>query len=181
MSRQEGATLIEYAFIAPILVLLVMAMIEFGLLLFTELALESAVTRLARTVTIGDTGGAPDRVTYIESQLRKETETMLYADRIIFSTEVVNSGQRSYVEPETCLTNPPRLGPTCPPGVPFVDRNNNGTYDAGSLGANAGQASDLVEVRLALPWAFFTPLVGEMFENGVYVIRASAIVKNEPF
>jgi Flp pilus assembly pilin Flp len=180
-SRQEGATLIEYAAIAPVLILLTMAIIEFGLMLFTELALESAVTRVSRTVTIGDTGGAPDRVTYIKGQLLEETEALMYADRIIISTEVVNSGQRSYIEPETCLTNPPRLGPSCPPGIPFVDRNNNGLYDAGNLGSNVGQASDLVEVKVALPWAFFTPLISEFFESGVYVIRASAIVKNEPF
>lgn len=188
---RDGASAIEFAIIAPVLILLVMGIIEFGLLMFTQIAVESAVGNVARTNTVGNTGGFPDRVSYVKAELKRQTEGLMYGDNIIIASDVVNTAPASYVQPELCLSNPPKLGPTCPPGVPFEDSNGNGVYDAGTVGTNLGAGGDLVEINVALPWKFFTPVIGRFFRSqntvgesmleGTYVIRTSAVIKNEPF
>lgn len=188
----RGATAIEFGFVALPLILLVMAIIEFGLLMFTQMAVESAVGNVARTTTIGSTAGFPDRVSYLKDELRRQTEGLIYSESIIISSEVVDAGGTpTYVEPELCLSDPPVLGPTCPSGTAFVDSNGNGVYDGGTLSNNYGGSGDLVRINVALPWKFFTPIIGKFFGSertvgestlaGTYVIRSSAIVKNEPF
>lgn len=195
LADERGAHAVEFALIAFPLFLLVMGIIEFGLLMFTQMAVESALTNVARTTTIGNTGGYPDRVSYIEAELRRQTEGLIHGEDIIISSSVVDTAPSSYVEPELCLSNPPRLGPSCPAGTPFVDSNNNGVYDGGTLSSNYGGGGNLVQINVALPWSFFTPIIGQFFTpehvvgqpapgqelDGVYVIRASALVVNEPF
>ncbi len=190
---ERGASAIEFAMVAIPLFWLIMATVEFGLLMFTQVSLETALGNVARTTTIGSVGGGfPDRVSYLKAELKRQTDTLIYGDNVIVSSEPVSTGPSSYVEPEMCLTDPPTLGPSCPPGTPFVDSNGNGVYDSGTLNQNFGGAGELVEINVALPWKFFTPLVGKLFGSdqvvggtspldGTYIIRSSAIVVNEPF
>lgn len=188
----RGASAIEFGLVAFPLILLVLAIIEFGLLMFTQMAVESAVGNVARTTTIGNSSGFPDRVSYLKEELRRQTQGLIYSENIIISSEVVDAGGTpTYVEPELCLSDPPVLGPTCPSGTAFVDSNSNGVYDGGSLSNDYGASGDLVKINVALPWKFFTPLIGRLFGSGqtvgesqlegTYIIRSSAIVKNEPF
>lgn len=195
---ERGVTIIEFAVVAIPLFLLIMGLIEFGLLFFTQIALENAINKVARTTAIGDTGGYSQRIDYIKAQLQDEVQPLIFGSRAIISVEQVNSGGASYKEPELCLSNPPRLGPTCPAGTPFEDTNGNGTYDGGTVNSSPGSAGDLIQIDVALPWSFFTPLVGQFFhlqnvQSGrtdaegnpvsynAYIIRTSTIVKNEPF
>ncbi len=48
IKREEGATIIEYAIVAPILFLMVMGIIEFSLLMYAQSVLDSATTQSAR-------------------------------------------------------------------------------------------------------------------------------------
>lgn len=188
---ESGGHAIEFALVAPLLIFLVMALLELGLLLFTQVAVESAVGNVARSNTIGNTGGFPDRVSYIKAELARQTSGLINGQNIIISSEVLNTGPRAYVEPELCLSVPPRLGPTCPTGTPFEDRNGNNVYDAGTLTANQGAGGELVQINVALPWSFFTPVIGRFFRSdntvgesalyGTYIIRSNAVIKNEPF
>lgn len=186
-----GASAIEFGLVALPLIFLVMAIIEFGLMMFTQMAVEAAVGNVARTTTIGNSTGYPDRVSYIKAELRRQTEGLINGNNLIISSEVLNAPRSGYVEPELCLTNPPTLGPSCPTGVAFEDTNGNGVYDGGSVGNNYGTSNEMVEINVALPWKFFTPLIGSLFGSGktvgesalegTYIIRSSAVVKNEPF
>jgi TadE-like protein len=186
----RGSHAIEFAIVAPIMFLLVMGAIEFGLLMFTQVALESALGNVARTTTIGNTTGYPDRLSFIKAEFLRETQELIHSENIIISSEVVATSPAKYVEPELCLTKPPRFG-NCPAGTAFIDSNNNGVYDGGTLNNDLGKGGDLVQMNVALPWTFFTPIIGRFFRSdqvvgqnlvtGTYVIRTSAVIKNEPF
>jgi Flp pilus assembly protein TadG len=190
VSDSRGSHAIEFALIAPILFLLVMSAIEFGLLMFTQMALESALGNVARTTTIGNTTGYSDRLSYIRAEFLRQTQGLIHSENIVISSEVVSSQTAKYIEPEMCLTKPPRFG-NCPADTAFVDNNGNGVYDGGSLSNDLGKGGDLVQMNVALPWTFFTPIVGRFFRSdqvvgqnlvtGTYVIRTSAVIKNEPF
>lgn len=178
----RGAAMVEFGIIVVSLLLLVVGIVEFGLLLFTQMQLEGIMSNVSRTTIIGDSPGYPDRVSYMQARMRDEASNMINGRDMILSVEPTQAGAvRSFVEPELCLSNPPTLGPTCPNGTPFVDRNNNGQYDAGSLVSDVGNAGELVQFNVVLPWRFFTPLIAAFFQNGTYIIRTSVVVQNEPF
>ncbi len=188
---KTGASAIEFALVAPVLFFFVMAIIEMGLVLYTQIAVEAAVANVARTNIVGSAGGFPDRVSYIKAELTRQTAELINGSNVVISSDVVNTGPSSYVAPELCLTAPPRFGPNCPLGTPFEDTNGNGVYDTGNMPSNFGAGGDLVEINVALPWSFFTPIIGRFFGTrdvveqstlyGTYIIRSSAVIKNEPF
>lgn len=178
----RGATMIEFGLIATVLMLLVVGIVEFGLLLFTQMQLEGIMGNVSRTTIIGDNPGFPDRVSYMQARMRDQAANMINGDAMILSVEPTQAGiGRSFVEPELCLSSPPTLGPTCPNGTPFEDRNNNGVYDAGTLRSDVGKSGELVQFNVSLPWRFFTPLISAFFPNNTYIIRTSVVVQNEPF
>lgn len=178
----RGAAIIEFGLMATVLMLLVVGIVEFGLLLFTQMQLEGIMSNVSRTTIIGDNPGYPDRVSYMQARMREQTANMLNGNAMVISVEPMKAGiGRNYVEPELCLTAPPTLGPSCPAGTPFEDRNNNGIYDAGSLQSDVGKSGELVQFNVSLPWRFFTPLISAFFPNNTYILRTSVVVQNEPF
>jgi Flp pilus assembly protein TadG len=59
---RRGATAVEFAFIGPLFILLVMCVIEFGIELMTQLELDNAVAAAARQVELGN---APQSSTFV--------------------------------------------------------------------------------------------------------------------
>lgn len=172
------------------LFLLIMAVIEFGLMFFTQMQLENIMSNAVRATSI-TSGTATTRATAIQEMVRQQAQDLIHGDSVGTSLEVVNNGGSSYVEPELCYTNPPQVGKGCPPGVPFEDYNRNGVFDNGNTSSNAGAANDVVQINVYLVWRFFTPFLGTFFSgdssapgytggNG-HMIHSSAVIKNEPF
>lgn len=191
LARDErGAGAIEFALVAFPLFLLIMAVIEFGLMFFTQMQLENIMSNAVRATSITQ-GTAATRARAIQDTVQQQARDLIHGGSVRTSLEVVNSGPASFVEPELCYTNPPRVGQGCPPGVPFEDYNGNGVFDNGNTSNNAGGANDVVQINVYLVWRFFTPFLGTFFSgdsdapgytgsNG-RMIHSSAVIKNEPF
>lgn len=199
--REEGASAIEFGLIALPFFLLIMAVVEFGLLFFTQVALENIVSNAGRATTIGDVKGTDEngnpyttRPQYIEGIILKETKKLIHGDKVVVAMDVIDGGPSDYREPELCLTNPPSFPKfPAPCNALFEDTNGDGVYTHGTLPKEAGDENALVQLDVLLPWEFFTPFVGEFFPArnpsdsqsnlpyGAYVIKASVVVRNEPF
>lgn len=199
--HDNGASAIEFGLIALPFFLLIMAGVEFGLLFFTQVALENIVSNAGRATTIGDIKGTdengnpyPNRPAYVEGIILKETKKLIHGDRVVVAMDVIDGGSSDFSEPELCLTNPPSFPKSpAPCNALFEDTNGDGSYTYGTLPQEAGDENALVQLDVLLPWEFFTPFVGEFFPArnksdglsnlpyGAYVVKASVVVRNEPF
>ena len=56
--RQEGATLVEFALVVPILLVLVFGIVDFGLYFFNDLQLTQVARDAARYASVGNVAGA---------------------------------------------------------------------------------------------------------------------------
>lgn len=180
---RDGAAVIEFAIVAPVLFLFLIGILELGLVFFTYSVLEGATSVGART---GKTGFALEGYTreqYIREQVINLSGGFLDSRRLNISIlSYDNFGEIG--QPEPCI-DPPT--PPCPgvPGVNFIDINGNGTWDEDRGKFGPGLQSEVVVYKVSYPWDIFTPLISVIVSggdsDGVVDISAIATIRNERF
>lgn len=180
---EEGATIIEFAIVAPVFFVLMLGVIEFGLIGFHQMALDSAVAATARQASLGISGSAPDRATYVRQEIASKMTGLINSSQLTVAANVVSAGGVPG-SPDICLedANLPRVGGPCPVGAPFQDVNGNGVYDGAVPPLSLGNAGDTVELVAYLPWRVTIPFMRDFFgSNGTLMLSAATVVRNEPF
>lgn len=183
---ERGANAIEFSLLAPVFFLVMIGLFEVGLFTYTAVSLESIVARAGREASIGNmTAGGGTRVEQVQQMIRDSSEPLIGSENIqidLRELDVAEAGGYSApIQPDICL-EPYGIGIPESQCSQFEDLNGNGVYDAQATSSSAGNAEDVVEINVRLPWRANFAIVKSMFgENGVAVIKASTIVKNEPF
>ena len=167
LRQQQGATVIEFALVAPLLFFLVFAIIEFSLVMFVSSAVESPTIIGSRYGITGnlyaefagdyndDNGdGVPDNVSreaFIRSEVEQRTLGLLNPSRLHISAQSFGS-----------------LGE-------LRTATNTANFDAGA-------ANETVLYNVTYDWPLLTPLASTMFgQDGVVQITSSVVVVNEAF
>ena len=167
LKKQEGATVIEFAIVAPVLFLIVFGIIEFSIIMFVSSAVESATVIGSR---FGITGNnyAEFAGDYNDDNNDGIADT---ASREAFI--------RAEVEQRTLgLLNPTRLEVTSEPFATLgaVNRGANLTNQ------NAGAGDEAVLYKVSYDWPVLTPFAGLAFgEDGVFRITSTVVAINESF
>ena len=175
----SGATALEFALIAPVLFLLLMGIIEFGLIFFTSSVLEGATSVGSRIGKTGYTVG--ERIKYLREEISRRSGGYLKAEDLHIDVLSYDSFE-NVGKPEECLTEKCH-DPDAEPGVDFTDTNGDGKWseDQGKTD-DPGAGGATVLYRVTYPWPIFTPLMNSFFgDKGHYPIVAVATVRNEPF
>ena len=175
----DGSTLLEFAFGAPILLTVVLAAMEFGVIMLTGTLMESSLREAAR---FGITGQQPNGVTRLERIIEIIDERTLglidmsqaEVNILVYpSFSDIGRGE-SFIDGNT--NGAYDLGET------FTDENGNGVWDADIGTAGSGTSGDIVVYRLRYNWQTMTPFAGYFIGNdGIVGLNASIVVRNEPW
>jgi Flp pilus assembly protein TadG len=157
---EQGATAVEFAFVAIPFLLLVFAIIELGLVFLVSLTLENAVIDTGRTIRTGQvqtTGGTA--ATFKTAVCAKMS--WLGAN----CSGALSIDVRTYSDYATTTTNA-----------------NSGTVPT-TLNFNPGVSGSIVLVRAYYTWPLITPLLktGLQTANGKRIIYAATAFTNEPY
>lgn len=173
----DGISTLEFAFIAPILLIIMMGIVEFSLIMFTMAAMESATGITARLGKTGYTAPGMSREQQIVASIENRTAGLLNPLLIQISSKV--------------YSNFDKIGDA----EPFIDGNGNGVYnfgegysdvngngqwDADMGAAGYGNANDIVVYTVTYPWTIVTPIIGTVLGNP-FNISVRTVVKNEPY
>jgi len=180
----KGAILVEMAVIGPIFFLLLGAIIELGITLFTQAVLDGAARDAARLIRIGQVQSQGSPITAFQTQLCSEISVLVSTNcsgansTIFFSVNTFpNFGAVSFT-PCTHNSNQPGGGTACP--------------------FQPGTSSQIVAVQVTYARPFIIPWVGQCLSGGscsVFGATANAgktgtgvanlvstvIFQNEPF
>lgn len=149
---REGITSVEFALISPVLFLLLMGIIEIGLIMYTFTVMEGVTNFGARIGKTGFTPEGTDRADYLRTNILARLNTTL-------------------IDPHKIQIRVTRTstwddaGPVCPPDGDCFD---------------PGEGGQIVLYESRYPWTFFTPLVGTLFPDPLW-ITAVTPVRNEEF
>ncbi len=176
----EGTSLLEFGFVAPILILAVLGIMELGMILFVTSMLEGSVRTAAR---FGITGYAPSSVSR-EAQIREiledNTAGLIDMDQVSF-TQFVYENFSDIGQPEPYVDDNPANG-SYDSGESYQDVNGNGEWDSDMGVAGVGGPGAVVIYRVNYDWPLLTPYLADILgENGKIPLSASIVVRNEPF
>ncbi|MEJ0009190.1 MAG: TadE/TadG family type IV pilus assembly protein [Alphaproteobacteria bacterium] len=204
LRHREGATIIEFAIVAPIFFLLILGIIEFGLILFSSVAIESIVMMASRTASLGATSnaampacnGSATTADFIKCYVKQRGAGLINGGAIsVVAVPYTGGAPAAPVLPDVCLDSgtPSSAPDTC---TQYMEVNSiphyQGQNDPLVTQSNAGTGGQLVQITAYYPWKVMIPFVSQYFgchdtQNtpgcapGVIMITSSTIVKNEPF
>jgi Flp pilus assembly pilin Flp len=185
LNDRRGATAIEFAIVAFVFFMMMFAIIEYGLIMLTKVAIESSTIQISRSASIGSVGaGCNDRVCEIRRLVQEKTLGLIDAQSVSVTATVVSGPTTATPpKPDICLDNSATpYPPTC--GVWQENGGDPLSYNPpAALGATSiGNAGDVVEIRVTYLWRVLFPMFRSYFgKNGVLTISASTVIKNEPF
>lgn len=171
--RQDGATAIEFALVAPLFVYLLAAILEFALIFAAQLLLDHATQQAART---GRTGF----VTTDASQ--DATVKEILADMVgpLLDTDALVIISKSYSGFDAIGEEEPYVDANGN-GENYTDVNRNGQWDKDQGTDGYGSSGEVVVYTVSYDWTVVTPYIGNIVgDSGVVTIAATAIVQNEP-
>lgn len=177
--KNDGVAAVEFALVAPILVIMIMGIIETSLVMFVQNVLENATFMASR---LGKTGYTD------EGSSREATILAMLEDRAgaVLDTGLVHITTQSYArfddvgDPEPFIdANSNGVRDT---GENYTDVNGNGQYDTDMGSEGVGNAGEIVVYTVSYPWDITTPMIQKFIgEDGVIELSARAVVQNEPF
>lgn len=178
-NSDEGSTIVEFAFIAPLLAMLLVAIVEFGMIMFSSVLMESGLRDASR---FGITGREVTGLTRLESIVQIISErTIGLIDMDVANIEVLVYPSFSDVGAGEDFIDGNANG-TYDAGETYMDGNGNGTWDSDIGVAGPGGTGDIVLYRISYDWPLLTPFASQFIdESGTFALRASIAVRNEPW
>jgi Flp pilus assembly protein TadG len=153
--RQCGVSTVEFAFIAPVLLLLLCAALDFGISMWVNLTMQYAVREGARYAVTGQDNLDPDtsdQQRYLAIIQEIKTSSMGLYNMVNPSYTITINGQaQSY--------------------------STQGSYSSGMFG-NPG---DIIVLQLNCTWPMLTPLLQPFFPGGNYSFSVAATMRNEGY
>ncbi|RMF07726.1 MAG: pilus assembly protein [Alphaproteobacteria bacterium] len=172
----QGATMVEFAFTAPVLLLLTIGMLEIGMIEFMGSTIENAVLDASR---YGATGFAPEakaRDEAIRESIADWTMGLVDMETVKIETKVYPSfDDIGKPEPYTDSNG----NGSWDVGEPYSDINGNGQWDNDMGQAGLGGPGEVVLYRVEYEWGIMTPLIQNILDNITF--SSSIAVRNEPF
>lgn len=156
----RGVAAIEFAFVAPPFLLLVMGIIEVSLAFFTGSVIEGATKEAARQIRIGQVQESADPLAAFREELCDQLYGIIDCAKVVFHVQTFSDFQSVSMPLE-------------------LDEDGeivNTTFAPGTSGA-------VTVVRAMYRWEFKTPLVAEAMSAGIggHLIVSTVAFQNEPY
>lgn len=165
-------TLVEFAIVMPVFLLMVMGMLDLGQLFYARALLNGAVEEAARSSSLetGDTSAADARVAELVDHIAPES--------IVSSLRLSYRGFEDIERPEQ-WDDADNDG-TCADGEAYTDENANGDWDEDIGIEDNGGAGDVVIYTVSMTYdrLFKVPMLGG---DDAMTLVASSVKKNQPF
>lgn len=179
-SATGGIAAVEFAMIAPVMLLIIMGTIEFGYVSSARSALEAAVIKGARQIAASDCPAR--RETILRDTVTRAMAHVASADgaapRIESKSYAGQFGDVGEPEPYNDLNSNERWDAD----EPFTDVNGNGRWDADmGVSGSVGGAGQVVSYTATFNVRSLVPYVARLYSDLDYhPIRATTVVRNEP-
>lgn len=171
----SGATIVEFGFVAPIFVLVLLAIFELGHAVMAQATLQGALQQAARDTTLetglGNYGAIDD---HVEAMLKTTIPNARVSfDRRNYHTfsdvgrpeDFVDANGNGVYDANEC----------------FTDMNNNGQWDADMGRTGVGGAEDVVFYTVTVTYARLLPIGGFLGLGDTNTMSSSTVLRNQPY
>ena len=171
----DGATLVEFALVAPVLLLMLLGMFDMGYNYYVQSQLQGAIQQAARDSGIE---GAHSRMDEIDARVTDAVHAIVPSAEVTFSRKAY--ARFSDVARPEDFSDVDSNG-ACNGGEPFEDVNSNGVWDQdrGADGLGGARDAVLYVVTVSYQRAFaITAFVGM---PDTFTTQATTVLRNQPY
>lgn len=171
----RGATAVEFAAIAPALLMVLLGVMDLGYNLYAATLLEGAIQNAARASTIE---GAEGRTLSIDERVRDVVDDLVFDATIeIDRRTYTNFSDVAQPEAFTDVNGDER----CNAGEPFEDANRNGTWDDDRGRDGMGGARDAVLYTVTVSYPRVFPVMKLLGLSDTVTTQSQTVLRNQPF
>ncbi len=174
---KDGATLTEFGFVAPVLILMVMGIFDLAHTQYTSALMNGAMQKAGRDLTLESAGSneatIDARVVNSVSSVVPNNATVTLEKLSHFDFEDIGEAEE--------FTDSGVLDGICNNGEPFVDANNNGQWDEDRGEVGIGGARDAVLYTAVVTYPRLFPMYGLAGLPQDVELRASTVLRNQPY
>lgn len=174
-ANDSGATLVEFALIAPVLLMMLLGMFDMGYNFYMQSQLQGAIQGAARTSTVE---GSLGKSAAVDAKVKNAVHDIVPDADIIFSRKAYASFSDVGQPEDFSDLNKNGL---CDDDEPFEDANQNGTWDEdrGTDGMGGARDAVLYVVTVKYPRAFAA--AGVIGLPDYVETQATTVLRNQPY
>jgi Flp pilus assembly protein TadG len=175
-SNQDGATIIEFALIAPTLLVMLFGLLDLSHNMYTAQMLQGAIQQAARNSTIEGAGG---REAALDGLVDQAVQVVAPGATVSFSRKSYsNFTQASRPEDYTDVN----ANGTCDNNEPYEDANGNGNWDLDPGQSGFGSARDAVLYTVTVNYQRFFPVYAFLpGQTDTMTMTTSTVLRNQPY
>ena len=171
----RGAAALEFALVAPALLLTIMGIFDLGYNIYANTMVQGAIQHAARDSTIE---GSDQRLDQIDARVARAVHNVVPRATVAFSRKAyANFSDVSRPEDFTDSDGNGR----CNNGEPFEDANRNGTWDSDRGASGRGGARDAVLYSVTVTYARGFPMASLIGLPDTVTTEAATVLRNQPY
>lgn len=174
--NESGVTVIEFALIAPTLMVMLFGLLDLAHNMYTAQMLQGAIQQAARNSTLE---GAVGSAAALDSVVTTAVHTVAPGSTLTFSRKSYSNFTNA-ARPED-YTDVNANG-TCDANEPFEDANGNGSWDLDTGVAGFGGARDAVLYTVRVSYQRFFPVHAFIpGQSSTMTMSTSTVLRNQPY
>lgn len=171
---RRAVTIIEFAMIAPVLLLLLLGFFDLGYRSYASSVLQGALHDAARMATVGG-------YTMTQIDARVKARLSNFATRSTVTTTATSYYQFSGVsQPEKIVGDTVPLG-SYNSGDCFEDANGSNTYDNDRGSSGTGNSDDIVRYSVTITFPRILPMGSLMGWGNTQTLTSDTVLRNQPY
>ncbi|MHA7818386.1 MAG: TadE/TadG family type IV pilus assembly protein [Erythrobacter sp.] len=173
---ESGATLTEFGFVAPVLILMIMGIFDMAHTQYTSALLNGAMQKAGRDLTLET---AATREVDIDQAVIDQVRNVVPDSASIQLAKLSHFDFEDIGEAEEFSDD--NGNTICDNGEVYVDANNNGQWDADRGEDGIGGARDAVLYTAIVTYDRMFPMYGLAGLPQQVELRASTVLRNQPY
>lgn len=178
LTRDErGSTIVEFAIVLPVLMILIMGAMDTGFQLYTRAILAGEMQKAGRDSSLED---GTSNATTLNDRVRSAVHNIMPDATVTFTRKSYRTFSDAAAAQAEDYTDTDGDG-TCDNGEPFEDANNNGTWDADGGNTGQGGAKDAVVYTATAVYPRMFPIAKLIGISDRVTLTSSTVLRNQPY
>ena len=180
LTRDEaGATVVEFAIVAPVLGLVLLGAFDVAHTLYTRAVLQGIVQKTARDGAL-EAGASATAQTALDDKVKAQAKAMANNAEVTVSRRFYRTFTEAAAARAETWTDTNSNG-TCDGSEPFEDANRNNVWDADGGDAGQGGAKDATLYTVTVSYPRMFPFYNIAGGSRTTKITASTVLRNQPY
>ena len=175
----KGSTIIEFAIVVPVLLLLIIGLFDISYNLYMISALQGIVQKAARDSTLQSANPtAADAA--LDTMVTNQVHALYPSATVTPTRRFYRTYAEASAKQAEAWTDTDHDG-TCDHGEPFTDTNNNGAWDADGGNGGQGGAKDRTVYTVTVTYPRMFPIAKAMGWPKTVTLAATTLLANQPY